>query len=137
MTASYGDYAIDVKGISLPLTSRDGENYVAHILPLTSGARRRAGATYAASAVLFAYKAALNTASPLEAIARRFKLTPTELRVLLAVVEVGGVPEVATALGISVTTVKSHIASLFEKTDTHRQADLVKLIAAFSNPLVY
>ena len=136
MTASYGDYAIDVKGISLPLTSRDGENYVAHILPLTSGARRRAGATYAASAVLFAYKAALNTASPLEAIARRFKLTPTELRVLLAVVEVGGVPEVATALGISVTTVKSHIASLFEKTDTHRQADLVKLIAAFSNPLV-
>jgi DNA-binding CsgD family transcriptional regulator/PAS domain-containing protein len=136
MAASYGDYAIDVKGISLPLTAHDGENYVAHILPLTSGARRRAGATYAASAVLFAYKAALKTSSPLEAIVRRYKLTATELRVLLAIVEVGGVPEAADALGVSVTTVKSHLARLFEKTGARRQADLVKLVAAFSNPLL-
>jgi hypothetical protein len=46
-------------------------------------------------AALFVHKAALETPSPPEAIAKAYKLTPTELRVLLAIVEVGGVPEVA------------------------------------------
>jgi DNA-binding CsgD family transcriptional regulator len=105
-------------------------------LPLTSGARRRTGAVYAAAAAVFAHKAKLPTPSPLEVIARRYKLTPTELRVLLGIVEVGGAPEVAEALGISPTTVRSHLAGLFEKTGVSRQADLVKLLAQFSQPLV-
>jgi DNA-binding CsgD family transcriptional regulator len=136
MAASYGDGAINIKGISLPLTAHDGETYVAHLLPLTSGARRRASTTYAATAAVFAYRAKLTTPSPPELVARRYKLTPTELRVLLAIVEVGGVPEVAGVLGISVSTVKSHLARLFEKTGARRQADLVKLVAAFANPLL-
>jgi DNA-binding CsgD family transcriptional regulator len=82
------------------------------------------------------HKAKLETPSPSEAIARLYKLTPTELRVLLAVVEVGGVPEVAVALGIGEGTVKTHLHRLFAKTDTKRQADLVKLVAGFANPLV-
>jgi DNA-binding CsgD family transcriptional regulator len=32
--------------------------------------------------------------------------------------------------------VKTHLGRLFEKTGTSRQADLVKLVAGFSNPLV-
>ena len=120
----------------MPLTARDGEHYVAHALPLTSGERRRAGRGYAAVAALFVHKAALETPSPPETIARLYNLTPTELRVLLAVVEVGGVPEVAEALGIGEATVKTHLHRLFGKTDTARQADLVKLVAGFSSPLV-
>ena len=84
----------------MPLITREGERYVAHVLPLTSGARRRAGTSYAAVAALFVHKAALEMPSPPEAIAKTFKLTPSELRVLLAIVEVGGVPETADALGI-------------------------------------
>ena len=83
------------------MTARDGERHVAHVLPLTSGARRRAGATYAAVAAVFVHKAALEAPAPQEVIAKLYKLTPTELRVLLAIVEVGGVPEVAEALGVS------------------------------------
>jgi DNA-binding CsgD family transcriptional regulator len=64
-----------------------------------------------------------------------YKLTPAELRVLLAIVDVGGVPEVAAALGVAVTTVKTHLNRLFEKTGVGRQADLVKLVAGFSTPL--
>jgi DNA-binding CsgD family transcriptional regulator len=120
----------------LPLMACDGERYVAHVLPLTSGARRRAGMAYAAAAALFVRKAALETPSPPEIIAKTYKLTPTELRVLLALVEVGGAPEVAEALGIAGSTVKTHLARLFEKTGVGRQADLVKLVAGFSNPLV-
>jgi DNA-binding NarL/FixJ family response regulator len=106
------------------------------VLPLTSGARRRAGVSYAAAAALFVYKAELATPSPPEVIAKAYKLTPMELRVLLAVVEVGGVPEVAEALGIAETTVKTHLGNVYKKSGRSRQADLVKLVAEFSNPLV-
>jgi DNA-binding CsgD family transcriptional regulator len=134
--AGNGDAAVGTKGIALPLTAQDGERHIAHVLPLTSGARRRASASYAAVAAVFVHKAALDKPSVPEAIAKAYKLTPTELRVLLAIVEVGGVPEVAEALGIAGTTVKTHLGHLFDKTGTGRQADLVKLVAGFSSPLL-
>ena len=111
-------------------------SYVAHVLPLTAGERRQAGAGYAATAALFVRKATLEAPSPPETIARIYNLTPTELRVLLAVVEIGGVPEIAEALDIGEATVKTHLHRLFAKTETTRQAELVKLVAGFSNPLV-
>jgi len=134
-TASSGD-AIGVKGFAVPLEARDGTRYVARELPLTSGARRRAGTSYAAVAALFVHKATLDFPSTPEAIAKAFGLTPMEARVLLAVVEVGGVPEVAETLGIAETTVKTHLGRIYDKTDTGRQADLVKVVAGFFNPLV-
>jgi DNA-binding CsgD family transcriptional regulator len=134
--AGNGDAAVGNKGVAVPLVARDGERYVAHVLPLTSGARRLAGTSYAAVAALFVHKAALSTPSPPEAIAKAYKLTAMELRVLLAIVEVGGVPEVAEVLGIAETTVRTHLQQTYYKTGTNRQADLVKLVAAFSNPLL-
>ena len=83
IAAGNGDVAIGTKGIALPLTAHDGERHVAHVLPLTSGARRRAGIATAAAAALFVHKAALDMPSPPEAIASAYKLTPTELRILL------------------------------------------------------
>jgi hypothetical protein len=73
--------------------SRTGDRYVAHILPLTSGARRKAGASHAASAMLFIREAGLDLRP--EAVASRFKLTSAEIRVLFAIVQIGGAPEVA------------------------------------------
>lgn len=133
--AAQGNAALGIKGIALPLIAHDGERYVAHVLPLTSGARRDAGVMHTAIAAVFVRKAALETPSRPEVIGRAFKLTPMELRVLIAVVEVGGVPEVATALGVAETTIKTHVGRLFEKTGAGRQADLVKLVAGFSTPL--
>jgi DNA-binding CsgD family transcriptional regulator len=135
VAANVGDAALGTKGIALPLTAHDGERYVAHVLPLTSGARRAAGLAYNAVAALFIRKAALEPFSPPEVIGEMYKLTPTELRVLLAIVDIGGVPEVAAALGVAVTTIKTHLSRLFEKTGVARQADLVKLVAGFSTPL--
>jgi DNA-binding CsgD family transcriptional regulator/PAS domain-containing protein len=130
-----GDAAVGTVGIDLPLRAQDGTRYVAHVLPLTSGARRLAGATYSAVAALFVRKSALEVPSPPEVIARAYRLTPTELRLLLAIVEVGGVPEVAKALGVAESTVKTHLGHLFEKTGVTRQADLVKIVAGFSTPI--
>jgi DNA-binding CsgD family transcriptional regulator len=133
--AGQGDATLGVKGIAIPLIGKSGERYVGHALPLTSGARRQAGVAYTAAVALFIRKAALVTSSPPEVIGKTFKLTPTELRVLLAIVEVGGVPQVAVALGVAETTIKSHLGSLFEKTGAKRQADLVKLVAGYATPL--
>jgi DNA-binding CsgD family transcriptional regulator len=130
-----GDAAIGTKGIAVPLEAQGGGRHVAHVLPLTSGARRQAGNRYAAVAAVFLQQAAVAGATPFETVARLFKLTPAELRVLFAIVQVGGVPEVAPVLGISETTVKTHLQHVFEKTGTNRQADLVKLVAGFVSPL--
>jgi DNA-binding CsgD family transcriptional regulator/PAS domain-containing protein len=134
--AGSGDAAIGIRGIALPLKAQDGSCYVAHVLPLTSGARRLAGIAYSATAALFICKVATQIRSAPEIIARAYNLTPTELRVLMAIVEVGGVPEVAVALGVAESTVKTHLGRLFVKTGTGRQADLVKIVAGFATPLI-
>jgi DNA-binding CsgD family transcriptional regulator len=135
LAAAEGDRAIGGKYVSMTLTARNGEDYVAHVLPLTSGARQRAATSYGAVAALFVTKASLAIPSPPELIGRRYQLTPTELRVLLAIVEVGGAPDVADALGISTETVKTHLGRVYEKTGASRQADLVKLVAGFMSPV--
>jgi DNA-binding CsgD family transcriptional regulator len=135
LASSGSDAALGIRGISLPITGRSDERYVAHVLPLTSGARRRAGADHAAVAAVFVRKATLDTRSPLEVVAKAYRLTPSELRVLLAVADGGGVAEVADMLGIAETTVKFHLRSLFVKTGTRRQAELVKLLASHANVL--
>ena len=73
--------------------------------------------------------------APPEVIAKTHNLTPTELRVLLAIVQVGGVPEVADTLGVAESTVQTHVKRLYRKTGTGRHADLVKLVASYSSPL--
>ena len=133
--AARGDDALGRKGIALLFKARDGKRHVAHILPLTSGTRRRASASYAAAATVFVRKAELDLPSPPEAVGKEFGLTPAELRVLFAVIEVGAVAEVSHVLGISEATVKTHLQHLFDKTGTHRQAELVKLVAGYANAL--
>src|SRR5262249_10309401 len=58
--AGEGDAALGRSGIAVPLQGRNGDRYIAHVLPLTSGARRKAGVSYAAAAVMFVRKAGLD-----------------------------------------------------------------------------
>jgi DNA-binding CsgD family transcriptional regulator len=67
-------------------------------------------------------------------IAEFYGLTPAELRVLFALVEFGGVSDIASALGVSPGTAKTHLRRLFAKTGTRRQVDLVKLVVGFAPP---
>jgi DNA-binding CsgD family transcriptional regulator len=132
--ADGGDAAVGSKGVAVSMLAPSGQRYVAHVLPLTSGARRRAGTTYDAVAAVFVHEATLEIASAPNALAKAYNLTAMELRVLLSIVQVGGGPTVAEELGIAETTVRSHLRHVFQKTGTNRQADLVKLVAAFESP---
>jgi DNA-binding CsgD family transcriptional regulator len=65
---------------------------------------------------------------------KRYALTQAEARVLRALIEVGGgVAPSASALGLSRSTVKTHLARLFVKTGARGQVQLVKLIAGFGD----
>ncbi|HXE85638.1 MAG TPA: helix-turn-helix transcriptional regulator, partial [Hyphomicrobiaceae bacterium] len=116
----------DARPSAMPLSAGDGRHYVAHLLPLASGARR-SGAGYPAIAAVLVHRAAIETHCQPEIIAELYNLTPSELRVLLAIVEAGGVAETAERLGIAEATVKTHLHRVFGKTGASRQADLVKL----------
>lgn len=124
-------------GRKISLMSRDGCYYVAHVIALPSLLREGTAERNSAVGALFVWKAELDVRSCAGVIDRTFELTPAELRVLQSIVEVGGVPETAVALGIAETTVKTHLHRVFAKTGVSRQADLVKLAAGFSNPLVH
>jgi DNA-binding CsgD family transcriptional regulator len=132
--AAADEVAYGAKAAAVSLTAHDGERYVAHVLPLASLMRNGTGRPFNAVAALFVRRVGLDSRSCEELIARTFELTPAELRVLLAIVEVGGVPETAEKLGVGDATVKTHLKRLFAKTGARCQADLVKLAAGFSNP---
>jgi DNA-binding CsgD family transcriptional regulator len=129
-----GDAALGGKGVAVQLTARNGDRFVTHVLPLTTGARRKAGVPYSAVAAVFVQRAGNDTPPSLDALAERYQLTPSELRVLIAIIDIGGVPEVAATLQLSQATVRTHLRHVFEKTGVRRQADLVKLIASQSSP---
>jgi DNA-binding CsgD family transcriptional regulator/PAS domain-containing protein len=128
--ADGGDCEIGSKAVALPLTAQDGECHVAHVLLL--GASRPGTVT----AAVFVCQTALKIPSSPDVIRRAYQLTPAELRVLFAIVNGGGIPEVATTLGVAHSTVKTHVRRLFEKTGASRQADLVKQVAGFFTTLV-
>src|SRR5947209_744279 len=76
VAAGEGDTAVGTMGIAVPMIGKDGDRYVGHVLPLTSGARRIAGRTYTAAAAFLVRKAGLVAPSAFEVIGRIFKLTP-------------------------------------------------------------
>ena len=135
IAAAGGDEETVGKGCTIPLRARAGERYVIHVLPLTAGERRKSGPASTAVAALFVRKAELETMPSSEIIGKTYKLTPTELRVLLAIVNGGSVRQAAGNLGVADTTIKTHLSRLFEKTGVRRQADLVKLVAGYSSML--
>jgi DNA-binding CsgD family transcriptional regulator len=133
--ASKGDFALGARGISVPLASEQGVGFTAHVLPLTSGARSEVGHEFGASAAVFVHPVKLDMQSAAGLIARTFALSPSELRVVLAIVEANSVAGAAEALGLGEATIKTHLYHVFSKTGTSNQADLVKLVASFAIPL--
>jgi DNA-binding CsgD family transcriptional regulator len=62
-----------------------------------------------------------------------FGLTPAEVRLAQAIFEGASVRQIAARFGISSNTVRVQLASIFAKTHTNRQADLVALLSRLSH----
>lgn len=125
-----GVHSVGRRQIEL-VTAADGQHYLLRVFPLKRECHQRRDT---AATVLLVQKATMLPSLVPDAIAAAFRLTPSELRVLMAIIEIGGVPDIAAKLGIAETTVKTHLGRLFEKTGAGRQADLVKIAAGFTAP---
>ncbi|WP_247465133.1 LuxR family transcriptional regulator [Bradyrhizobium sp. 62] len=129
VAAENGNMPTDSGG-SIPLGTSQGR-WFANVLPLTSGDRRRTGALHSAVAAVFVRKASPASPPPLEALAKLYRLTASEVRLIDAVMRVSGIKALAELLGLTQATVKTHLHNVFRKTGTARQSELVKLIAGF------
>ena len=62
-----------------------------------------------------------------------FGLTPGEARAAIQLLHGGSANEMAERLGVSINTFKTQIKGAYDKTMTHRQADLLKLLLALGS----
>ncbi|OGT34999.1 MAG: hypothetical protein A2W28_12235 [Gammaproteobacteria bacterium RBG_16_51_14] len=63
-----------------------------------------------------------------EVLKKIYKLTPAEARVVVKLIENPGLEATANALGISVSTVRTHLKRVYRKTQTNRQFALLHKI---------
>lgn len=57
-----------------------------------------------------------------------FGLTPAEAAVSIRILSHDGLKSVADSLGVTLSTVRIHLQRVFEKTEVHRQSELVRLL---------
>jgi DNA-binding CsgD family transcriptional regulator len=117
------------------LPSREGAGLVATILPLYRGERRNLCGAFAAMVAIFVQDPFVVPPFPGEAFAKLYGLTPSELRVLLAMAPGLGVKEAAEVLGIGETTAKTHLQHIYGKTGTSKQTELLHLFMSSTPPV--
>ena len=67
-------------------------------------------------------------------MAAAFSLTPAETRLVESLLAGRSLKETAAALGVAMTTAKTHLENIFQKTGVKRQAELVRLAARADPP---
>lgn len=119
-------------GNGLPLPGKDGANAVVYVLPLGKSDRRRAlGPGLAA---LFLSTGGVGTPPPMEVLSALCGLTSREARVALMVADGFSLHNIADRLGVSINTVRTHVANAFHKTGTNSQQALMKRVAGLGLP---
>jgi DNA-binding CsgD family transcriptional regulator/PAS domain-containing protein len=83
-----------------------------------------------ATAAIFVAEPDARVEGPPERLRRIYGFTPTEAEVASRLARGMRLPEIAEDLGITLHTVRAHLKRLFFKTDTHRQAELVRVMVA-------
>lgn len=134
-TAAKSDFdeATDARPIVLP--DPTGPGYVANVLPIGGGERRRLLAPFAAMVAVFVQDPAVAPRLPGEAFAKMYGLTGGELRLLLALAPGLTIKEATVLLGISEATGKSHLHRIFAKTGTSRQTELLHRLMRAAPPI--
>ncbi|ETZ57294.1 bacterial regulatory s, luxR family protein [Mycobacterium avium MAV_120709_2344] len=72
------------------------------------------------------------TDSATRLLRRFYRLTEGEAEVALRLTRGAGLKQIADELSVSYETVRTHLQHAFDKTDTHRQAELVGLVLALT-----
>ena len=123
------------RGLGLPAWTPGGEPFVFHVLPL-QGREFRSVVRTDAPAAIFISPVSRSLPIPGPDSFALFGLTPSEVAVFQKVVAGMALGDIAAGSGISLSTAKTHLQRIFDKTGCHRQADLVALAASMRLPIM-
>lgn len=131
--AGEDEAAIGRRGLAIPLLAADGTARALHVLPLRGGVLRP-GLVNRAVAAIFVSSSAPDVADAGALVAQLFGLSGSEARVFDLIAQGLTPAEAAERLGIGISTVRTHLLRIFDKTGVRRQADLVRLAAGLALP---
>lgn len=132
--SALGDQAVGISGIGIPLFSQDGEQAAAYILPLgQSDVRNEIGQGHTA---VFITKRSEQQPASIEILRTIFNLTQAEARSVFLLVQGQTPTDIATALHVSIHTIRTHLSNSFAKTRTIDQGSLIALVNRLLPPLV-
>jgi DNA-binding CsgD family transcriptional regulator len=102
--------------------------YVIHVLPLARGTSDETSRGPAALVLIIDPERENESATTL--LRRLHRLTVTEAEVALRISRGMSLKQIADELSVSYQTIRTHVQHVFDKTDTHRQGELVRLLLA-------
>ncbi|MCV6978999.1 helix-turn-helix transcriptional regulator [Mycolicibacterium pulveris] len=119
VSAAVGRAGVPTAGwVTVPRPGR--RPYVVRVVPVS--------ATGTPAALVIVVDPDRNPLPTVEALIRRYGLTRTEAEVARRVLDGDGLGPIARERSVSITTIRTHMKHIFEKTGTRRQAELVRLI---------
>jgi DNA-binding CsgD family transcriptional regulator/PAS domain-containing protein len=132
-TSRRDEFVLGPSGINVPLLRTEAPA-VAHVMPLVRRGSPHRMAQKAVAAIFIA-TAGQAPVPAMDAIAALFGLTPTEKNIAAQLAKGRKTSEIANANGVSENTVRTHVASLFDKTGTNDQRDLIILMKDLAPPV--
>jgi DNA-binding CsgD family transcriptional regulator/PAS domain-containing protein len=132
--AAKDEATLGQKGIGIPIPRQGDKPLVIHVLPLRRS-HTRSGLIQSAAAAVFVTSASGPPRLPHDALNQLYDLTPAEIRIFELICEGHTRDAISALLGVSVSTVKSHLIHVFEKTGCRRQVDLVRLAKSLTFPV--
>lgn len=132
--AAKDEATLGQKGIGIPIPRQSGEPLVIHVLPLRRS-HTRSGLIQSAAAAVFVTSASGPPRLLHDALNQLYDLTPAEIRIFELICEGHTRDAISALLRVSVSTVKSHLIHVFEKTGCRRQVDLVRLAKSLTFPV--
>ncbi len=102
--------------------------YVIHILPF----RRPTPDRPEPRALLLIIDPERQPEPSAQLLSRLYGMTKAEAAVAIRLLQGDGIKPIAESMCLSIGTVKTHLQHIFDKTDTHRQAELVRLLLAIA-----
>ena len=127
-----GRLAVDShqRGRDAHLTDKEGGIHYATWIALRENGSRSGGPV-----LLVLRRPLAEIKTPLSAALALFHLTSGEAQVLAQILNGRSLVEIAEIVGVARSTAKSHLDAIFRKTQTHRQADLVRLALSLVSPI--
>lgn len=133
LSASLSGNAADdtVRSIPLPAIGESGPA-ILHVIPI----RRAAHDIFTSADAMIVITPVAPASTPQPGLLRGlFDLTPAEARLAAALTGGGTVEALSASLGVSAATLRTQLRSIFDKTGTSRQAELVGLLASVARPV--